>query len=78
MTIKRVNRAIKKINLEVVKGEGYHYFVDITTGEQIGSSIYVCYLKDLSLEQWIREAEDARREYDEMYHEYTETNEEYI
>ena len=78
MTIKRINKAIKKFNLEVIKGEGYHYFVDITTREHIGSPVYISYLKDFNMKQWIQEADDARREYDEMYHEYTEPNEEYI
>jgi len=78
MTIKRINKAIKKFNLEIIKGEGYYYFLDLETRNQIGLSVYVNYLKDLPIKEWIGQARDARREFDEMYHEYTESEEEYI
>ena len=70
MTLKRINKAIQKYELEIIKGAGYHYFLDLKTRDQIGSSVYVVYLKDLSIKQWLIEANDARREFNEMYNEY--------
>lgn len=70
MTVKQINSAIKKFNLEVIKGEGYYYFVDIDSKSQIGPSINVRYLKDLSKQEWLEEADGALREHNEMYNEY--------
>ena len=79
MTLKRINKAIQKYELEIIKGAGYHYFLDLKTRDQIGSSVYVVYLKDLSIKQWLIEANDARREFNEMYNEYVlEVEEEYV
>ena len=79
MTLKRINKAIQKYELEIIKGAGYHYFLDLKTRDQIGSSVYVVYLKDLSIKQWLIEANDARREFNEMYNEYIlEVEEEYV
>ena len=79
MTLKRINKAIQKYELEIIKGAGYHYFLDLKTRDQIGSSVYVVYLKDLSINQWLIEANDARREFNEMYNEYMlEVEEEYV
>jgi hypothetical protein len=79
MTLKRINKAIQKYELEIIKGAGYHYFLDLKTRDQIGSSVYVVYLKDLSIKQWLIEANDARREFNEMYNEYMlEVEEEYV
>tara|TARA_R110000796_G_scaffold245320_1_gene369491 strand:+ start:2920 stop:3159 length:240 start_codon:yes stop_codon:yes gene_type:complete len=79
MTLKRINTAIKKYDLEIIKGAGYHYFLDLKTRDKIGSSVYVMYLKELSIKQWIIEANDARREFNEMYNEYIlEVEEEYV
>lgn len=62
MTTSQINRAIRHLNLEIVheRGSGYSYFLDTTTGYQIGASVQVCYLSSLSLEQWVQEAEQAR------------------
>jgi hypothetical protein len=62
MTTSRINRAIKHLDLEIIhqRGSGYSYFLDTTTGDQIGASVQVCYLNTLSLEQWVQEAEAAR------------------
>lgn len=59
MTIRRVNRAIRHTNLELVRGEGYHYFVDLTSQSTVGESVMVCCTKHLSLERWVQEAESA-------------------
>ena len=63
MTTTKINRAIRHLNLEIIheRGSGYSYFLDIATGDQIGESVSVCYLNALSLEQWVQEAEEARK-----------------
>ena len=63
MTTSQINRAIRHLNLEIIhqRGSGYSYFLDIATGTQIGDSVQVCYLSSLSLEQWVQEAEAARK-----------------
>jgi hypothetical protein len=63
MTTNKINRAIRHLNLEIIheRGSGYSYFLDTTTGDQIGASVQVCYLSSLSLEQWVQEAEQVRK-----------------
>ena len=63
MTTTKINKAIKKFNLEIVnnRGAGYGYFCDLTTGEQVGESVMVCYLNHLSLDKWVEEAESVRK-----------------
>jgi hypothetical protein len=79
MTLKRINKAIQKYELEIIKGAGYHYFLDLKTRDQIGGPVHVIYLKDLSIKEWIEEARDARREFNEMYNEYIlESEENYV
>ena len=58
MTVSRINRAIKHLNLEIVhkRGSGYSYFLDLKTGNQVGESIPSCYLNQLTLEGWIEQA----------------------
>jgi hypothetical protein len=66
MTTAKINRAIKKYNLEIVheRGSGYSYFLDLTTGYQIGDSVPICYLNQQTLDQWIGWAYMARIEQD--------------
>ena len=61
MTVKKINSAIRHTGLEIVRGQGYQYFLD-TTGNQIGEAVMVCYLNQLSLRGWVLEAEEARKE----------------
>jgi hypothetical protein len=63
MTTSKINRAIKHLGLEIIhqRGSGYSYFLDTTTGDQIGDSVPVCYLHHLTLEGWIQEATSARK-----------------
>lgn len=65
MTKAKINRAIKKYNLEIIheRGSGYSYFLDLTTGDQVGESVCVCYLNQQSLEGWVEDARVAREEY---------------
>jgi hypothetical protein len=66
MTKARINRAIKHLGLEIwgTRGDGYFYFLDLKTEEQIGESVMVCYLKHLTLEKWVEEAKWAREQED--------------
>jgi len=66
MTTAKINRAIKKYNLEIVheRGSGYSYFSDLTTGDQVGASVQVCYLNQQTLEDWVSDAASARHIHD--------------
>lgn len=61
MTTSRINKAIKHLGLEIIheRGSGYSYFLDLATRDQIGESVQVCYLHQLSLEEWVKEAQEA-------------------
>lgn len=60
-TINKVNAAIEKHGVELVKGNGYFYFMD--TGEEFVAdridSVYSTTLRALSLESWVKHVEDA-------------------
>ena len=58
MTKDKINRAIKHTGLTLVgnRGDGYCYFLN-TDGDQVGQSAMVCYLNQLTLEQWVEAAE---------------------
>jgi len=61
MTKKRINKAIKHLNLEIVgNGDFYFYFCDLTTTYQIGNSVLVAYLNHQTLDQWVKDATEAR------------------
>jgi hypothetical protein len=62
LTAARINRSIKQHNLEVVytPGDGYFYFIDLVTRNQVGQSVMVCKMHHLSLEQWRDAAKAAR------------------
>ena len=59
-TIAAANRAIYKagIPLELVRGEGYHYFIYDVPAENIfdTESVYVCYTNTFTAKQWVEEA----------------------
>ena len=60
LTTAKINRAIRFLNLKVIRGSGYFYFLDIDTQDQIGDSVMVASLSQLTLESWIEEARVAR------------------
>lgn len=62
LTTARINSTIKKHNLEVcyTKGDGYFYFVDLTTKQQVGESVMVAKMHHLTIQQWREAAEAAR------------------
>ncbi len=57
-SIKVINKAIEKagIPLELVKGEGYHYFVYDTSTHYDTHSVYYCYTNMLTTKQWVETA----------------------
>lgn len=67
LTSSRVNSTIKKHGLQIQytntvhrAGDGYFYFTDLKTGDQVGDSIMVARLHHLSIQQW-RDAAAAAR-----------------
>lgn len=59
-----INRAIRHTGLKVVacpRNGGYSYFLDLKTGNQIGSSVYVNRQTQLAIPQWVAEAETAAK-----------------
>lgn len=61
MTVKRINAAIAHLGLEIIRGEGYQYFLD-KDGNQVGESVSVCYLNHLKLSAWVACAERALKQ----------------
>jgi len=61
-TIKNVNAAIAHYNVEMVKGAGYFYFVGLAGAsyhlDDLISSIYSNYLRDMSIQQYVDHVED--------------------
>lgn len=59
MSTLKINRAIKRLGIEIVRGHGYVYFCSLTDGGQVGESVMIPFLKCYSLEQWVAEAKFA-------------------
>ena len=60
-TLDAANRQISKagIPLELIRGEGYHYFVYTGPDENVLvdiDSIYVCYTNTYTAAEWVNEA----------------------
>ena len=60
-TINKINAALAKHGIEIVKANGYYWFDDVAgTGPYVYiPSVYAPYLRDLTLEQWVQHVEDA-------------------
>jgi hypothetical protein len=75
-TLSRVNAAIAKasIPLELERGEGYQYFIfsNPAANQYETVSVYVCYLKDFSVSEWVNEAGLAHIEILERLKNYAE------
>lgn len=71
LTTARINSTIKKHGLEVAytKGDGYFYFLDLKTGEQVGESVMVARMHHLTIQQWRDAAAAARGSVAEGYSE---------
>lgn len=65
MNKRTINARIKRLGVEIQnkRGGGYSYFTSLTTGEQIGESVPVCYLNHLTAERWEEEAVCACNDY---------------
>lgn len=59
MTASKINRAIKHLGVEIVRGYGYVYFCSLADGGQVGESVMIPFLNCCSLEQWVAEAKFA-------------------
>ena len=59
-TLAAANRQISKagIPLELVRGEGYHYFIYDIPAENVfdTESVYVCYTNTYTATEWVKEA----------------------
>jgi hypothetical protein len=70
ITKKSIDKAIAKFGMEIIaeRGAGYSYFLDLRNGKkgyQVGQSVYVCYLNQMTLEEWVKTAEEARKDQDD-------------
>jgi len=66
-SITQVNRAIKHLGVEIIRGGGYFYFVSLDPSiGQVGESRYTCYLKQATVARWISDAEAAVTEHHEQ------------
>lgn len=57
VTIKAINAAIKAAggSEELVKGNGYFYFVSDATPLWSHASVMTCFLSDFTVEEWVSE-----------------------
>lgn len=60
-SIPRFNKhlATLGIPLELVKGQGYLYFITVPPRAYASRTVYVCYFNHLTTEQWIDRAREA-------------------
>jgi hypothetical protein len=52
LTLKKINKVIQHLNIELVRGRGYFYILD-SNGNQVGDSICVFRLNHMSIERWL-------------------------
>jgi hypothetical protein len=62
-TKRSINRAIAHLGVQIRRDAGYSYFTSLLTGDQIGDSVAICHLNQATVERWVREAEDACKQY---------------
>ena len=62
--IHTVNAALRRLhpNLKLNGGKGYQYFTISAPGLFETHSVYVCYVRDLTLDQWLEEARSFLRD----------------
>jgi len=64
-TIRGVNKRIAKYGVELVRGPGYFYFMDLDDtpyGLPEVDSVYVYTLTSFTVEQWVSHVESFRKE----------------
>lgn len=66
LTYKKVNAAIaaEGMKLELVKGEGYHYFIGEDQDHAIESSVPILHLNWCTLEEWLHQARMVKNDND--------------
>jgi len=65
-SVTQVNRAIKHLGVELVRGEGYFYFWSLDPAfAQIGDSVMRPYLNQAGLARWVSDAEYAVKQHQE-------------
>jgi hypothetical protein len=66
LTLSKINKAIAKYEIELVKGSGYFYFMGLTdNGQRLADkigSVYAMNLQGMSYEQWIDYIESGIKE----------------
>ena len=67
MTLKKINKELADLGFQerLARGNGYFYFYDGDASAWPQTGVYVYRLRDLSLEQWIEEAQLLREQYNE-------------
>ena len=61
-TKRSINASLRRAGLDIEiqnNRDGYSYFTSLTTGEQVGRSVYVCYLNQSSVEEWVEDGRHA-------------------
>ena len=62
-TTNKINAAIAKHGVEVVKGEGYFYFADLPNAPEYNAdkieSVFSNVLRCMTLEEWVAYVDDA-------------------
>jgi len=65
-SVTQVNRAIKHLGVELVRGDGYFYFVSLDPDvAQIGDSVMRAHLNQAGLARWVSDAEYAVKQHQE-------------
>jgi hypothetical protein len=61
MNKRTIDAAIRHLGVEIQheRGSGYFYFTSIETGASVGESVMVCYYDHLTIDQWVKEAEEV-------------------
>lgn len=64
-TLNKINTAIAKHGVELVKGNGYFYFSDLPDAPEYNAdrikSVYSATLRCMSLKDWVQHVESALR-----------------
>jgi hypothetical protein len=62
-TINKINASIAKHGVEIVKGDGYFYFADLSESPEYNAdqitSVFSCTLRCMSLEDWVSHVESG-------------------
>ena len=70
-TLNKINADLAKYEVELVRGNGYFYFMGLTdAGQYLADyidSVFTNQLRSMTLEQWISYCSDYVAEYNEDY-----------